>query len=81
MLYVPVFSLHMLCACATVAMGTYNLYMGFTRLSMGTGVGAMVAGVSLHRRLGRWIVWSFSGTMATAYLIYAMLFVWFPSQG
>ncbi|MBX3236301.1 MAG: DUF420 domain-containing protein [Nitrospiraceae bacterium] len=78
-LYVPVFSLHMLCACLTIAMGSYNLYMGFTRLYMGTGVGAMVAGVSLHRRLGRWIVWSFSGTMATAYLIYLMLFVWFPA--
>jgi uncharacterized membrane protein len=36
----------------------------------------MSAGVSLHRRLGKLLVWTFSGTMVTAYLVYLMLFVW-----
>lgn len=78
-LYVPVFFLHMVCAILTVALGAYNLHMGSTRLRMGTGVGAMIAGVSRHRRVGWWTGWSFSGTMATAYLVYLMLFVWFPA--
>lgn len=76
-LYVPVFASHMLSACITLALGAYNLYTGLTKLKMGPGVGAMRAGVLMHRRLGRWIVWSFSSTMVTAYLIYLMLFVWF----
>jgi putative membrane protein len=78
-LYVPVFSAHMLLAAATIGLGAYNLYAGLTRLRQGTGVGAMVAGVSLHRRLGKLLIWTFSGTMATAYLVYLMLFVWYPA--
>ena len=78
-LYAPVFSAHMLLATATIGLGAYNLYMGLTRLRQGTGMGAMIACVSLHRRLGRVLVWSFSGTMVTAYLVYLMLFVWYPT--
>ena len=57
-----------------------NLYSGLTRLRNGTGVGAMVAGVSRHRLLGTILIWTFSGTMVTAYLVYLMLFVWFPAS-
>ena len=76
-LYVPVFSAHMLLAVATIGVGAYNLYQGLTRLRYGS-VGAMASGMSLHRRLGKFLVWSFTGTMLTAYLVYLMLFVWFP---
>ena len=79
-LYVPVFSLHMVLAVATIGLGGYILYMGLHRLRYGS-VGAMSAGVSLHRRLGKLLVWTFSGTMATAYLVYLLLFVWFPASG
>ena len=77
-LYAPLFSLHMILAITTIGLGGYNLYMGLHRLRYGS-VGAMAAGVSLHRRLGKLLVWTFSGTMATAYLVYLMLFVWFPA--
>lgn len=77
--YVPVFTVHMLLACATIALGSYNLYMGIHRLRYGS-VGAMAAGLSLHRRLGKVLVWTFSGTMITAYLVYMMLFVWYPAS-
>lgn len=79
-LYAPVFALHMVLAIGTIGLGAGNLYLGLTTLRQGTGMGAMVAGVSLHRRLGHWLIWTFSGTMLTAYLIYLMLFVWFPSS-
>jgi uncharacterized membrane protein YozB (DUF420 family) len=77
--YAPLFSVHMLLAVTTIGLGAYNLYIGLTKLRQGTGVGAMVAGVSRHRRMGRILVWSFSGTMATAYMVYLMLFVWYPA--
>ncbi len=77
-LYVPIFSVHMLLAVTTIGLGAYNLHTGLTRLRHGS-VGAMAAGVSLHRRLGKLLVWTFSGTMATAYLVYLMLFVWYPA--
>jgi uncharacterized membrane protein YozB (DUF420 family) len=78
-LYVPVFSTHMLLAVATIGVGAYNLYTGLTQLRYGS-VGAMAAGMSLHRRLGKLLVWSFTGTMLTAYLVYLMLFHWFPAS-
>ncbi len=77
-LYVPIFSVHMLLAVTTIGLGAYNLYTGLTRLRHGS-VGAMAAGVSLHRRLGKLLVVTFSGTMVTAYLVYLMLFVWYPA--
>jgi len=77
-LYVPVFSLHMGLAVATIGLGVYNLYKGLTRLRYGS-VGAMAAGMTAHRRLGKALIWTFSGTMATAYVIYLMLFVWYPA--
>lgn len=76
--YAPLFTVHMLLACTTIALGAYNLYMGIHRLRYGS-VGAMSAGISRHRRLGKLLVWTFSGTMVTAYLIYALLFVWSPA--
>lgn len=77
-IYLPVFMTHMLLAITTISLGAYNLYTGLTRLWNGTGAGAMKAGVSRHRFLGKLIVWSFSGTMVTAYLVYLLLFVFFP---
>jgi len=78
-LYVPLFSLHMALAVTTIGLGAYNLYMGLQRIRYGS-VGAMVAGMTRHRLMGRLLVWTFSGTMATAYLVYLMLFQWFPSE-
>lgn len=77
-LYTPLFSVHMALAVTTIGLGAYNLYMGLHRLRYGS-VGAMAAGMSRHRVLGRVLVWTFSGTMATAYLVYLMLFQWFPA--
>lgn len=78
--YFPLLALHMLLALATVVLIGINLYTGLTKLRYGIGVGAMTAGVSRHRRLGRMLIWSLSGTMVTAYGIYLMLFVLFPNQ-
>jgi uncharacterized membrane protein YozB (DUF420 family) len=76
--YIPLFSIHMALALMTISLGTYNLYMGLRRIRFGS-VGAMSARLSMHRRLGNLLVWTFSGTMATAYLVYLMLFTWFPA--
>jgi uncharacterized membrane protein YozB (DUF420 family) len=75
-LYVPVFAAHMVLAVTTIGLGTYNLYMGLHRLQRGS-VGAMAAGMTRHRRMGHILVWTFTGTMLTAYVVYLMLFVWF----
>jgi len=75
-LYVPLFATHMLLAVTTIGLGGYNLYMGIHKLRYGS-VGAMAAGVTRHRVLGTVLVWTFSGTMLTAYLVYMMLFVWY----
>ena len=64
-LYVPLFITHMVLAVTTIGLGALNVYTGMKRLRFGT-VGAMAAGVSLHRRLGMVWVWTFSGTMLTA---------------
>ncbi len=74
--YMPTFATHMALAVTTIGLGAYNLYMGLHRLRYGS-VGAMAAGMTTHRRLGHALVWTFSGTMFTAYLVYLMLFVWF----
>lgn len=76
LVYLPVFVTHMLLAITTIGLGVYNLSMGLHRLRRGS-VGAMAAGVVLHRRLGKLLIWTFSGTMGTAYVIYLMLFVWY----
>jgi uncharacterized membrane protein YozB (DUF420 family) len=77
LLYMPVFLTHMALAVITISLGAYNLYTGTVRLWQGTGAGAMKAGVSRHRLLGKILVYTFSGTLVTAYLVYLMLFVWF----
>lgn len=74
--YLPVFATHMLLAITTIALGGYNLYMGLHRLHYGS-VGAMAAGMTTHRRLGHLLLWTFSGTIGTAYLVYMMIFVWY----
>ena len=76
-IYMPIFTVHMILAVTTIGLGAYNLYTGLTRLRHGS-VGAMAEGMSRHRVLGQILVWSFSGTMLTAYLVYLMLFAWFP---
>ncbi|MBV6470462.1 DUF420 domain-containing protein [Nitrospirales bacterium NOB] len=76
--YLPVFVTHMLLAVTTIGLGAYNLHMGLHRLRYGS-VGAMAAGMTTHRRMGKVLVWTFSGTMITAYLVYLMLFVWYAS--
>ena len=75
--YVPVLVLHTMLAITTVGLGIINLYSGLTKLRYGTGVGAMVAGVTRHRVLGRVLIGTFSGTILTAYVVYLMLFQWF----
>ena len=75
-LYVPVFATHMVLAITSIGLAGYNLYMGHHRLQFGS-VGAMAAGMTTHRRMGHVLVWTFTGTMVTAYVIYLMLFVWF----
>lgn len=78
MWYAPMFATHMALAVTTIGLGAYNLYMGLHRLRYGS-VGAMAAGMTLHRRLGKLLVWTFSGTMVTAYLVYLLLFVRYPA--
>lgn len=75
-IYVPVLTIHTTLAFTTIGLGAHNLYTGLTRLRMGTGVGAMVAGVTRHRLLGKLLLGTFSGTMITAYMVYVLLFHW-----
>ncbi len=78
-LYVPLFSVHMALAVTTISLGGYSLYMGLHRIRH-ESVGAMSSRLSLHRRVGQLLVWTFSGTTVTAYLVYLMLFVWYPGS-
>ena len=80
-IYIPALSLHTVLAVSTIGLGVYNLYMGLTRLRHGVGVGAMVAGVTRHRVLGKLLIWTFSGTIVTAYLVYLLLFHWRTLHG
>lgn len=73
--YVPVVVVHTLLAITTVGLAIYNLSVGLRKLRNGTGMGAMHAAVSSHRRLGQLMVWSFTGTMASAYVIFMLLYV------
>ena len=75
--YIPVLFIHTSLAMVTIGLAIANLYSGFRRLQNGTGVGAMVAGLSQHRFLGRVMMGTFTGTIATAYVVYLMLFHWF----
>ncbi len=80
-IYIPVLSIHTAFAVTTIGLGAYNLYTGLTRLRMGTGVGAMVSGVTRHRFIGKLLIGTFSGTMITAYMVYALLFHWSAIHG
>ena len=75
-IYIPVLTIHITLAVITIGLGFFNLYTGLTRLRGGPGVGAMVAGVTRHRRLGKILLGTFSGTLVTAYMVYALLFHW-----
>ncbi|MFZ5861409.1 MAG: DUF420 domain-containing protein [Nitrospirota bacterium] len=77
--YVPLLLTHTVLAVSTIGLGSYNLYTGLRRLQRGS-VGAMAAGAARHRLIGLLLVGTFSGTMVTAYLVYVMLFVWFPAS-
>jgi len=77
-LYMPVLLVHTGLAMTTIGLGTTNMVVGLRKLRNGTGVGAMVGGVSRHRRLGHMMQWTFGGTLLTAYVVYGMLFYWFP---
>ncbi len=74
-LYRPILTLHMALAVATVALGGANLYLGLVCIK-GGGAGAESAHLARHRRLGRALLWTFTGTMVTAYAVYALLFLW-----
>lgn len=74
--YVPVLGIHTTLAITTIGLGAYNLYTGLTRLRTGAGVGAMASGVMRHRFLGKLLILAFSGTLITAYMVYALLFHW-----
>lgn len=78
-LYVPLLLVHTGLAIATIGLGGTNMVIGLRRLRNGIGAGAMVAGVSRHRRLGHLMQWTFGGTLVTAYFVYLMLFYWFPA--
>ena len=78
-LYVPLLVVHTGLALATIGLGGTNMVIGIRRLRNGIGAGAMVAGVSIHRKLGRLSQWTFGGTIITAYVVYLMLFNWFPA--
>ena len=79
-MYFPILTLHTSLAMATIGLGTTNMVIGLRKLQNGIGVGAMVGGVSRHWRLGHMMQWTFGGTLMTAYVVYAMLFHWFPSE-
>ena len=78
-LYVPLLLVHTGFAITTLGLGGTNMVMGIRRLRYGIGAGAMVAGVSIHRKLGHILQWTFGGTLLTAYGVYLMLFYWFPA--
>ena len=77
--YMPVLLVHTGLAMTTIGLGATNMVVGLRKLRNGTGVGAMVEGVSRHRRLGHMMQWTFGGTLLTAYVVYGMLFYWFPA--
>ncbi len=51
-LYVPLRVVHTGLSIATISLGGTDMVIGLRRPRHGIGAGAMVAGVSLHRRLG-----------------------------
>ncbi len=78
---VPLLRVHTGLAITTLGLGGTNMVMGIRRLRYVIGAGAMVAGVSIHRKLGHLLQWTFGCTILTAYGVYSMLFVWFPIGG
>ena len=79
LLYVPLLIVHTSLAMTTIGLGGMNMVVGLRRLRHGIGAGAMVAGVTTHRKLGHLMQWTFGGTLFTAYFVYLMLFYWFPA--
>ncbi len=78
--YIPLLLVHTSLAMATIGLGGTNMVIGLRRLRYGIGAGAMVAGISRHRMLGHIFQWTFGGTILTAYLVYLMLFYWYPAR-
>jgi len=79
-IYFPFLILHASLAMITIGLRVATMLIGLRRLGNGTGVEAMVTGVSRHRPLGHMMQWTFGGTLMTAYAVYAMLFHLFPSE-
>ncbi len=79
MLYVPLLIVHTSLALATIGLGGTNMVIGLRRLRHGIGAGAMVKGVTTHRKLGHLMQWTFGATLFTAYFVFLMLFYWFPA--
>ncbi|MEC4680200.1 MAG: hypothetical protein VST67_05805 [Nitrospirota bacterium] len=52
-LYVSLLVMHTGLTIATISLGGTDMVIGLRRPRHGIGAGAMVAGVSLHRRLGK----------------------------
>ena len=78
-LYVPLLLVHTGLAVVTIGLGGTNMVSGWYRLQKGMAAGAVTAGISRHRMLGHVLQWTFGGTIFTAYIVYVMLFVWFPT--
>lgn len=76
--YLPIFLFHTLCAFVTISLWGYNLFQGVQylrqRIRNTTGVPGKI-----HRLAGRAAVMSFGATVLTSYLVYLMLFVWYPA--
>lgn len=75
----PVLLVHSGLAMTTIGMGTTNMMDEDRKLRNGTGVGTMVGGVCRHRRLERMLQLIIAGILMTAYVVYGMLFYWFPA--
>ena len=73
-LYIPLGSVHVTTAATTSSLGGYILQIGLHRIRYGR-VDLMSSSLSLYRRLGRLLVWAYSGTMTTACLVHLMLSV------
>jgi len=76
-LYIPLFIFHMLCAAVTLGLWGFNLHHGI-RFLREKASNAQARPWHGHRLAGRMGVLSFGVTLVTAYLVYLMLFAWYP---
>jgi hypothetical protein len=57
-----------------------NRMDGDRKLRNGAGGGVMVGGVCHHRRLERMLQLIIAGILLAAYVVYGLLFYWFPAN-